>query len=63
MSEGLSTALARTRRTSASVPDMFQHTQGKFYWSKDSLEFCNKKNAVIMMITITDAPVTLVDSY
>ena len=40
---------------------MFQ--QCKWYWSKDSLEFCNRKNFKVTLIRMTDAPVTLVDNY
>ena len=37
--------------------------QGKGYWSKDSLEFCKREYSVVTMITMTDAPVILVDNY
>ena len=58
MSAGLSAASAFTNRISASC-QMFR--QGKWYWSKDSLDFCN--SSVVTLIRMSDAPVTLVDNY
>ena len=37
--------------------------RGKWYWSKDSLEFWNRKNSVVTLLWMTAAPVTLVDNY